>query len=364
MTAPIHALISLTLLLVLVAVPPAHAQKKGATSLSWVGDMAISKRHGLPPNGGKGLFPRRVKRFFAATDVVTGNLEGTLGSGGPPKCKTAERHREGQVRSAGNCFSFQAPARYARLYARVGFDLVNLANNHALDYGTPGLRQTIAALRRSRIAFTGLRGRIKVKRVGGRRIAFVGFAPYAWAWPLLDIGVAKRVVRRASRKADAVVVMMHAGAEGAGATHTPRGTEHAFGENRGNPRRFGHAVVRAGADAVLGSGPHVLRGIECYGGRVIAYSLGNFVGYRTLSTNGVAALSGILRVRLGKRGRFAGGRLFPVRLVSPGKPRRDASRASIRLVRRLSRSDFGRRACRIGRGGAIRPAGDAGAPSN
>ncbi len=275
--------------------------------------------------------------------------------GGPPKCKRVAKRREGAVRGAGNCFSFQAPARYARLFARVGFDLVNLANNHALDYGAPGLRQTIAALRGSRIAYTGLHGRIKVKRVAGRKLAFVGFAPYPWAWPLLDIAVAKRVVRRASRRADAVVVMNHAGAEGAGAAHTPRGSEHAFGENRGNPRRFSHAVVRAGADAVFGSGPHVLRGIECYGGRLIAYSLGNFVGYRTLSASGVLSLSGILRVRLDRRGRFAGGRLFPVRLAHPGMPRRDASRASIRMVRRLSRSDFGRRACRIGRGGAIRP---------
>ena len=148
---------------------------------------------------------------------------------------------------------------------------------------------------------------------------------------------------------------MHAGAEGSGATHTPRGTETAFGENRGNPRRFAHAVVRAGADAVLGSGPHVLRGIECYRRAVIAYSLGNFVSYKTLSTSGVLGLSGILRVRLARDGRFAGGRLFPVRLRPQGVPRRDRSRASVRLVRRLSRADFGRRACRVGRGGTIRP---------
>jgi hypothetical protein len=135
----------------------------------------------------------------------------------------------------------------------------------------------------------------------------------------------------------------------------PHGSEHAFGENRGNSRHFAHAVVRTGADVVLGSGPHVLRGIECFRRRVIAYSLGNFVGYRTLSTSGVQGLSGILRARIGARGRFLGGRLFPLRLVRPGMPRRDARRASIRLVRRLSRRDFDGRACRVGRGGAIRP---------
>ena len=112
-------------------------------------------------------------------------------------------------------------------------------------------------------------------------------------------------------------------------------------------------MIRAGADAVLGSGPHVLRGMECFRRRVIAYSLGNFVGYRTLSTSGVLGLSGVLRVRLGASGALTGGRLFPVRLARPGVPRRDGSRASIALVRRLSRADFGRRACRLSRAGAL-----------
>lgn len=232
---------------------------------------------------------------------------------------------------------------------------MNLANNHSHDAGDSGLRQTVAALDHARIAHTGLRGRVTLERVRGVKLAFVGFAPYPWASPLTDIPAARRLVARAARRAPLVVVDMHAGAEGAGATRTPHGTETAFGENRGNPRRFAHAVVDAGADAVLGSGPHVLRGIECYRHALIAYSLGNFVGYRTLGTSGVLGLSGILQVRLGRDGRFAGGRLWPIRLHAPGVPRRDRSGASLRLVRHLSRADFGRRACRVSRDGAIRP---------
>jgi hypothetical protein len=104
---------------------------------------------------------------------------------------------------------------------------------------------------------------------------------------------------------------------------------------------------------VLGSGPHVLRGMECYKKRLIAYSLGNFVGYRTLSTRGVLALSGVLRVRLGPAGNLLGGHLFPVRLAAPGVPRRDSTGDSIRLVRSLTRSDFGRRGCRISKSGDV-----------
>ena len=65
-----------------------------------------------------------------------GNLEGTLGSGGTRKCGPGST----------NCFSFQAPASYARVYGRAGFDLMNVANNHAFDYGAVGQSQTLAAL--------------------------------------------------------------------------------------------------------------------------------------------------------------------------------------------------------------------------
>jgi poly-gamma-glutamate capsule biosynthesis protein CapA/YwtB (metallophosphatase superfamily) len=331
------------LLLVAAATPAGPAEAAEApthVSIDWVGDIALSAREGLPPHGGRGVFAG-VRGILRAADIATGNLEGTLGRGGTTKCR-------------GDCFAFQAPPRYAGLLARAGFDLMNLANNHSHDAGGRGLRQTVTALNHARIAHTGLGRRVTVEQVRGVKVAFVGFAPYPWTSPLTDIHAARRLVKRAARRAPIVVVDFHAGAEGAGATHTPHGTESAFGENRGNPRRFAHAVVDAGADAVLGSGPHVLRGIECYRRALIAYSLGNFVSYRTLGTGGVLGLSGILQVRLALDGRFDGGRLWPVRVHAPGIPRLDPSRASISLVRRLSRQDFGRRACHVTAGGQIR----------
>ena len=79
---------------------------------------------------------------------------------------------------------------------------------------------------------------------------------------------------------------MHAGAEGSDRAHVEPGPETYLGEPRGDSVAFTHAVVDAGADLVVGSGPHVLRGLEWYRGRLIAYSLGNASGYRTLSTAG------------------------------------------------------------------------------
>jgi hypothetical protein len=323
-----------------VAPSAAEAAAPREVSLNWVGDIAFSRRQGLPP-GGPARVLAEVKKYLAVGDITTGNLEGTLGRGGPSKCSGGGK----------NCFAFQAPASYARGLARVGFDLFNLANNHSRDYGTSGLRQTLRALAKAGLKHTGLAGETKFATVAGRKVAFLGFAPYPWASPLLNIAAAKRQIASAARRAKIVVVFIHAGAEGRRATHTPHGTEHAFGENRGASRRFAHAAIGAGADAVLGSGPHVLRGMECYKKRLIAYSLGNFVGYRTLSTGGALSLSGVLRLRLGPAGSLVGGRLFRVRLVAPGVPRPGGG--SIAQVRRLSKADFGRRACKISRTGKL-----------
>ena len=120
-----------------------------------------------------------------------------------------------------------------------------------------------------------------------------------------------------------------------------------LGEPRGDPLRFAHAVVDAGADLVLGSGPHVLRGIEVYRGRLIAFSLGNFVGYHTLATTGALGASAVLRVRLSEDGSFARGSLIPIRLDASGTPRPDSSSAGVTAVASLSHDDFGRAGVRM-----------------
>ena len=113
---------------------------------------------------------------------------------------------------------------------------MSLANNHSHDYLANGLEQTKATLKKNDIEYTGLPGQITMRDVQGVRVAVLGFSPYSWNASLLDIPAAQELVRRADRKADVVVVLIHAGAEGADKTHTPTGTEYAFGENRGDSR--------------------------------------------------------------------------------------------------------------------------------
>lgn len=300
-----------------------------AITIEWVGDIALSTQRGLPPGGlNRALSP--VRGLLHHAEITLGNLEGTLSSGGASKC--------GGIGS-GTCFAFQAPPATASELRGAGFRLVNQANNHSLDYGPSGRAQTIAALRGAHVAHTGLPDEITVLRAGGTRVAFVGFAPYPYDADLLNIRAAQALVRRARRAAPYVVVIIHAGAEGADALHTPHGSEYYLGEDRGDARAFAHAVIDAGASIVVGSGPHVIRGVQRYHGRLIAYSLGDFVGYHTLADAGVLSESAILRVELGPGGRVLAGRWIPIRLVE-GLPRPDHSGASARLVAQLSREDF------------------------
>jgi hypothetical protein len=291
--------------------------------------MALSTDRGLPAGGYLGAVGSEVG-FLRDADVTTGNLEGTLATSGPSKC--------GGI-GGGTCFAFRAPPSLAGGLGAAGFDLVNQANNHSLDFGYAGRAQTMAALGAAGIAETGYPGQITVLRVHGMRVAFLGFAPYDNTCSLLDLPGAQALVREARRRARLVVVFIHAGAEGADRLHTPFGEEYFAGEDRGNPRAFAHAVIRAGASIVLGSGPHVIRGIERYRGHLIAYSLGNFIGYHTLGTGGLLSLSGILRVTLDSRGVVVGGRWFSVR-VDGGLPTPDPANAAARLVASLSAQDF------------------------
>lgn len=323
-----------------LATAPASASKPGTATaaapaaseieIGWIGDTTPGSKYGNPPNAGRALFTYTRKRL-TAPDIMIANLEGTFGNGGPSKC-------DGRDSSA--CYAFQAPPANAASLAWAGIDLVNLANNHSNDYFAAGLRTTRTALAKNGIAYTGLRGTIPVREVDGVKVAFLGFSPYSWSPGIGDLSNARALVREADTVADVVVVLMHAGAEGADKTHTPTGGETAYGEFRGDSRAFSHAVIDAGADVVLGSGPHVVRGMEQYRGRLIAYSLGNFAGWKNFGRSGNLGLSGLLTVRVAADGRVLGGKWTSLRITNPGVPKVDSSSTSLALVRRLSGEDF------------------------
>ena len=306
-------------------------------TIAFVGDMAL-----LGPAPAS-LFAH-VRGQLRRADIAIGNLEGTLSSGGTSKCKPA----------SSGCFAFQAPPRSAALLRGAGFDDLNVANNHAFDYGASGQRQTLSALARYGLRWSGRPRQITVLQAHGVRVAVLGFAPYPWAQSLTNIPAAQALVRRAAERADLVVAVLHAGAEGVDHQHVPSGTEYYLGENRGNERRFAHALVAAGANLVLASGPHVLRGLQLFDDTLIAYSLGNFAtSGHALSTGGVLGESAVLVVTLDSDGSLVSGRLVPVELAG-GAPRRIfGTNVVVRRLNALSHADFGGSAVLVGRDDAL-----------
>jgi poly-gamma-glutamate capsule biosynthesis protein CapA/YwtB (metallophosphatase superfamily) len=314
----------------------------GTVSLAAVGDTMLGNTPALPPDPGSYL---DGVRSALAGQIVFGNLEGTLTDRTDGKCAGA---------AGGTCFAFRAPPSYARYLCRAGFTILSNANNHSFDYWQPGQDDTVRALHRAGLAQTGLPHEVTLVRARGLRVAFVGFAPYSDTAPLLDPAAAVALIHRADRMANIVVVAIHAGAEGVGAEHVTGHEETYLGEDRGNPESFAHMAIDAGADLVLGSGPHVLRAMELYHHRLVAYSLGNFAGYHNFSLDGALDTSVILQVKLNADGSFRRGRLVSVRLVGAGQPEIDRSGAGARLVATLSREDLGRHGIAVSATGVIR----------
>jgi hypothetical protein len=314
-------------------------------SFTAVGDIVMGRKDTLPPAGGSTYF-RRVKKELTG-DVVMGNLEGAL-------TDTSTSSKCGNPPTA-NCHAFGAPASYSKWLKQAGFTILNLANNHSNDYGPAGLRETRTALDSQGIPHTGAPGQITMLTVKGVKIAVLGFAPYRWAQSLNDIDGAKALVKKAAADADLVVVTMHIGGEGDAYTHVRPGPELYLHENRGDALAFTHAVIDSGADLVVGHGPHVLRGMEWYKGRLIAHSMGNFGGYKVLTSTGPNGVSGILKVTLRKDGSWGGGTLVPTRLANRGLPDLDPARKALTTVRSLSAADFKAAAAAIGPDGTIQP---------
>ncbi len=315
-------------------------------SITWVGDMTFGTLNAWP-SAGTGSLLDGVKSDLHS-DVTMGNLETALGTLPMSKCSPGEK----------DCYQFEAPAYTARDLKRDGFAAVNVANNHTLDAGAAGEASTDAALRAARLKWTGRPGQITYITRNGIKIALLGFAPWSYDADMLNIPAAEALVRQAKKHAQLVVVIEHAGGEGDTAQHVRPGEEYFLGQDRGNSIAFTHGVIDAGADLVMGSGPHVLRGFQWYHGHLIAYSLGNFCGYNTLGLDGVTSVSAILHVTLNAQGQFVRGSITPLRLTSPGIPGPDPGRAAIGLINTLSQDDFaGNGAAHISAAGTIgRPA--------
>ncbi|MGD1805302.1 CapA family protein [Dapis sp. BLCC M126] len=271
-----------------------------------------------------------VKPLLQDADIVFGNFESTLTS--YPK----SRKRMG----SGRVFAFRTPPDYRYLLKDAGFNVLSVANNHSFDFFKKGFEDTITNIQSLGMQAVGKKGEIVYRKVKGINIAFIAFSNYSYHNSMLDLDSAKKLVQEADEKADIVVISVHAGAEGTRALRIKNKTEYFFGENRGNKVLFARTLIDEGADLILGHGPHVPRAMEVYQGKLIAYSLGNFMGYRTLSSKGKLGYSLVLELDVNPRGDFVSGKILPVHLNSKGIPYPDKLGRSIKLIRELTNKDF------------------------
>ncbi len=301
-------------------------------SFAMVGDIMAGSDHpsrnSLPSRPAELFLP--VKPILSAADVAIGNMESGMAG---PEVKPPYKGK--------NSYSFRMPLSTAGLFRDAGFDVMNLANNHSYDCGGAGVVQATNALTRAGIAFTGMAGAgAAVLDVRGVKVGVLGFSTYGVHNSLLDPDNSRKLITHWAGQVDILVVTYHGGAEGEKALHVPRKDEFYYRENRGDVFRFSRAAVDAGADLVFGHGPHVLRGMEIYKERLIAYSLGNFMGQKLFNVSGYLGISAILEAVVDEKGKILRGKITPLLLQSDGPTLPDPEKKALALVKRLSAEDF------------------------
>ena len=138
-------------------------------------------------------------------------------------------------------------------------------------------------------------------------------------------------------KSDIVVLFYQLGGEGDGHAMLTNDDAVFLGEQRGNARKFAAAMVKAGASALIGHGPHLVRAAECMSGVPVVHSIGNFVGAGGLSTRSLANVTVFSELIFNAEGRFKGVRLTPSTFDKDRLPIMDESGRALHLINWFNR---------------------------
>jgi hypothetical protein len=320
-------------------------------TIAAVGDMmlgtAYPNANNLPPDSAKHSFDA-ARNYLQQADVTMGNLEGTLLDSGNPA------HYKMHFKTMP--YLFRMPSYYGGVLKQAGFTALSLANNHMSDFADRGRQSTMHVLDSVGINYGGQLVHPSAEfEVKGVRYGFCSFAPNAQTLPILDLKNAANIIRDLKTRCDVVIVSFHGGGEGEGFEHVTRQMESYLGEKRGNVYAFAHTAIDAGADMVLGNGPHVCRAMELYKNRLIAYSLGNFCTYKSVSVEGVCGLAPLLKININKKGEFLNGRIIAFKQTHADGLVRDTTNKVITRIKYLTTIDFPEAGLEISDDGLIKP---------
>ncbi len=223
----------------------------------FVGDMMFDRyiRQTAERKGSDFVFAG-VKEILAGNDLVVGNLEGPITDKASVSVGSEIGARDNYI------FTFN-PDVASELWKN-NVKLVNIGNNHILNFGNDGLTQTKENLQNNKVDFFGDPAgekRIAVWNQKGLKLAFVSYNQFekdGVAKTLADIKAAKQM------NADEVVLYAHWGTE-------------FVGQSDAKIKDLAHGFIDSGADLIIGSHPHVVQDKEQYQGKMIYYSLGNFI---------------------------------------------------------------------------------------
>lgn len=270
------------------------ARKPGRRLLMFAGDAMLARRYFEPPDGEATLMRRRhvledgkailstIKPYVELADYAAVNLESQLSSG------TLEDRLPKSV-------TFFSPAEFAEILEWAGFDYVALGNNHTWDYQSRGLSETFAALGRTGLGYSGAGFDEATARapwktaLDGQAYAFLSYVGWAGTFSPHQaaegskggaaLGGSEVFAEDLAKlpSATTTVLQYHAGLEY---------SDHPAMSERTRLRE----AVDAGADIAIGHHAHILQGIELYGDRLIAYSMGNFLFDQTYYTTQLGML--------------------------------------------------------------------------
>jgi len=238
-------------------------------SLSFVGDLLVADYvSAITAREGYEYLYQPAMLYLSEPDLTAGNLEFPVTKRGTPV--------------TGTPYVFKGSPDVLPSIRNAGFDVLSLANNHALDQGVEGMLDTMKYLDEAGLSHMGAGNNDTeaftpvIKEVRGIKVAYIGLSrvvPFS-SWKAdknvaglaetYDTRRATEAIAKAKKEADIVVVMVHWGKE-------------RVDQPEPYQKDFGKQYIDAGADLVIGSHPHVLQGFEMYKGKWIAYSLGNFI---------------------------------------------------------------------------------------